>query len=946
MNKLSIIIGLLIVIMAFNASAYADIHYHFNENNVVAEAYDCLDNGCYSVGKFSGSFPDGNTTTNGELTIIYPSSLATPYGYAVYYFAEGMLPMEGHATWHTYGDDAHHDVDYNIYFSQKDVCHSTIDTFSVTNDVYANEPLIINMDSSLDATTYSAFHETFTGIGYVPPEYKDEYYSADTRVILIIRDSNGIIVHQQIIDLTAANGNPLYMDTSRAVQFTWTPTITDTYTSTVMTQVIDNQCAASEDSESSKDFTVYPARPQNECYTILNSLATDDPYPEVNHNLGINYTKISNYADNSYVKTPVGTAVTYLVVNDSGAIVHSTSTTLAVNPDDSTPAQYNFNWQPAASGWYNISVSGFANSGLCAGLNNPVETLHERIYVADIPTYNLRFHLADSLGAGIIEGAHVDIGTQSGDTDANGEITFTGLDAGTYSYTITHGEYQTVTGSVQIVDVSMDVMLTMTQINRQPVITAIPNVYMDEGTANSDIDLDDHVIDSESADSELVWVFTGNSSIGVSIGAGHVVTFTAPVGFIGSEDITFIVYDPQGASDSDTMTVYVDDVNQAPVISGIPDISIDEDTQLFDAVHLPDYASDAETPSNLLQYSIIGVSDANCGVSLGTDLNIDIQPVQDWNGACDVTVEVSDGTFTGTDIFTVTVGSVTDAPIITSSPIIDAQADVAYTYDVAAYDPDNDTLTYSLTTYPSGMTINSSTGLIQWLPNITHVGSNAVTVDVSDGTYTATQLFIITVLPPPSPMVTINAQPSTGYAPMEVNFTSSINTSATVVGYVWNFGDGNTPITAENATNIYTEPGTYTATLTVLDSNGQTGTGAVIIRVYETNGGDFRWTTSSLNIYKLNAYNGDINPGDTIRISINFENVRDMKLDNLKVTAAVPDLAIWSSLGPFRLRPGKDMSTEIELEIPEYADAGLYDIRISLTDDAVRKVKVRQIRII
>jgi len=40
------------------------------------------------------------------------------------------------------------------------------------------------------------------------------------------------------------------------------------------------------------------------------------------------------------------------------------------------------------------------------------------------------------------------------------------------------------------------------------------------------------------------------------------------------------------------------------------------------------------------------------------------------------------------------------------------------------------------------------------------------------------------------------------------------------------------------------------------------------------------------------------------------------------------------------------MSTEIELEIPEYADAGLYDIRISLTDDAVRKVKVRQIRII
>ena len=394
------------------------------------------------------------------------------------------------------------------------------------------------------------------------------------------------------------------------------------------------------------------------------------------------------------------------------------------------------------------------------------------------------------------------------------------------------------------------------------------------------------------------------------------------------------------------MTVYVDDVNQAPVISGIPDISIDEDTQLFDALHLPDYASDAETPSNLLQYSILAVSDSDCGVSLGTDLNIDIQPVQEWNGVCDVTVEVSDGTFTGTDTFTVTVGSVADIPIITSSPIIDAQASVAYIYDVAAYDPDGDLLTYSLTTYPSGMTINDTTGLIQWLPNISHVGNALVRVEVSDGTYSADQLFVIVVLPPPSPIITINAQPSTGYAPMEVNFTSSINTSAAIVGYVWNFGDGESS-TAVNATHIYTEPGTYTATLTVLDSNGETGVGAVIIRVYEPTGGSFRWTASSLNIYKMDAYNGDIlHAGDTLKISINFENVRDLNLDNLKLTAAVPDMAIWHSIGPFRLKSGRDISQNLELEIPADAEPGLYDIRISITDDAVRKVKVRQIRII
>lgn len=37
-----------------------------------------------------------------------------------------------------------------------------------------------------------------------------------------------------------------------------------------------------------------------------------------------------------------------------------------------------------------------------------------------------------------------------------------------------------------------------------------------------------------------------------------------------------------------------------------------------------------------------------------------------------------------------------------------------YEYDVDALDPDNDTLTYSLTTKPDGMTIDSTTGRIQW----------------------------------------------------------------------------------------------------------------------------------------------------------------------------------------------------------------------------------------
>jgi len=83
------------------------------------------------------------------------------------------------------------------------------------------------------------------------------------------------------------------------------------------------------------------------------------------------------------------------------------------------------------------------------------------------------------------------------------------------------------------------------------------------------------------------------------------------------------------------------------------------------------------------------------------------------------------------------------APTITSTQITAATVDELYTYDVDAADPDGDTLTFSLTTKPTGMTINSTTGLISWTP--TSTGDYEVTVRVSDGSLFVTQSFTIKV---------------------------------------------------------------------------------------------------------------------------------------------------------------------------------------------------------
>jgi RHS repeat-associated protein len=89
-------------------------------------------------------------------------------------------------------------------------------------------------------------------------------------------------------------------------------------------------------------------------------------------------------------------------------------------------------------------------------------------------------------------------------------------------------------------------------------------------------------------------------------------------------------------------------------------------------------------------------------------------------------------------------------PTITSAPAVTATVGQEYSYDVEATDPDpGDVLTFSLTIFPTGMTINTTTGLIEWTPSAAQVGQQNVTVRVQDqGGLFATQSFTITVLIP------------------------------------------------------------------------------------------------------------------------------------------------------------------------------------------------------
>jgi len=113
-------------------------------------------------------------------------------------------------------------------------------------------------------------------------------------------------------------------------------------------------------------------------------------------------------------------------------------------------------------------------------------------------------------------------------------------------------------------------------------------------------------------------------------------------------------------------------------------------------------------------------------------------------------------------------------------------------------------------------------------------GTYTVTLTVTDDKKkTATAKITITVENAP-PVAKLSAEPKRGKAPLEVQFdgTGSSDPDGRIVKYEWDFGDG-TKSTEKKPKHIYEEPGTYTVTLTVTDTDGATAQTQETITVEE-----------------------------------------------------------------------------------------------------------------
>lgn len=169
-------------------------------------------------------------------------------------------------------------------------------------------------------------------------------------------------------------------------------------------------------------------------------------------------------------------------------------------------------------------------------------------------------------------------------------------------------------------------------------------------------------------------------------------------------------------------------LNKKPVIDSKPVIEIIAGQQYKYSVKATDPNGDSVTYKLLTSAEGMTIEE-NTGLITWNTLSTN-------KGNQSVVVEVSDGRGgVETQVFTL---SVIEAPpprppVFITNPKTDGRINTQYTYTARATDADNDNLTYSLVMAPTGMTVDSSTGVVSWKPNGNQLGTYDVILAVSDG---------------------------------------------------------------------------------------------------------------------------------------------------------------------------------------------------------------------
>ena len=188
---------------------------------------------------------------------------------------------------------------------------------------------------------------------------------------------------------------------------------------------------------------------------------------------------------------------------------------------------------------------------------------------------------------------------------------------------------------------------------------------------------------------------------------------------------------------------------------------------------------------------------------------------------------------TKTDGVLTVVASLNSAPVAQHQTVTLAE-DTTTSIRLSATDVDGDALVYRVVTGPTYGALTGTAPTLTYTPVANYNGPDSFTFTANDGKVESNLAMVsltITAVNDP-PIVTISVNPLTGTAPLTVSFdaSGSSDVEGVLTSYSWDFGDGGSG-SGGSVNHIYTGAGTYTAILTVTDTEGATATASGTISV-------------------------------------------------------------------------------------------------------------------
>ncbi|MGB9597047.1 MAG: Ig-like domain-containing protein, partial [Candidatus Poribacteria bacterium] len=230
------------------------------------------------------------------------------------------------------------------------------------------------------------------------------------------------------------------------------------------------------------------------------------------------------------------------------------------------------------------------------------------------------------------------------------------------------------------------VSVTLKPQNRPPIANS-QNITTNEDTA---VDI---ILTGIDEDSDLLtFRITKQPSNGILSGQLPNQRYTPNPNFFGQDSFNFVVNDGKVDSQSATITIIVNSVNDPPVANS-QSVTVDEDSQ----INITLTGSDPENDN--LVYKII--SQPLNGSLIGNPPNITYKPNTDFNGNDSFTFSINDGQFDSQPAtVNIKVISVNDPPFVVDQSIsVDEDSSVNITLTGA--DIDNDPLTFRIIKQPT-----------------------------------------------------------------------------------------------------------------------------------------------------------------------------------------------------------------------------------------------------